>query len=117
MRNAIILLILWAGLTESKTIIILPPDGLSHFGLFDPHTEFEKKAFDAAKKYLESKNEDLNNYYLAENKLDVKTGLYRFYIKHSSTYRKSKVVFDESYKNGVIYYDVKRDEIVKFSPK
>lgn len=74
MRNVVILLILWAGLAESKTVIILPPDGLTHFWLFDANTGLEKKAFDAAKEYLKSKNEDLNKYYLVENKLDVKTG-------------------------------------------
>ncbi|GEB72036.1 hypothetical protein PC2016_3742 [Pseudoalteromonas carrageenovora] len=117
MKYIVFLLILWAGLVESKTIITPPPDGLTHFGLFDANAEFEKKAFDAAKEYLKSKNEDLNNYYLAENKLDIKTGLYRFHIKHISTYRRSKAVFDESYKNGVMYYDGKRDEIVKFHRK
>jgi predicted SprT family Zn-dependent metalloprotease len=84
------------------------------FWSFKPKTQLENKAFKAAKVYLESKKENVNKYYLAENGLDVNTGLYHFYIKHTSTYRKGKTVADESYKNGVIYYDTLNGKVVEF---
>lgn len=116
MKYLVILLILLASPVRSDRVVPIP-DGMTAFWSFNAKTELEIKAFEAAKTYLKNQNEDLNRYYLAENALDVTTGLYRFYIKHSSTYRRSKNEIDESYKNGVIYYDIKKDKIVKFERK
>ncbi len=117
MRYFIFILVFCAYSVRSDSYVIPIPDGMIAFWSFNPKTELEVKAFAAARIYLKEHNEDLNRYYLAENGLDVKSGLYRFYIKHSSTYRKNKNEIDESYKNGVIYYDVKTDKIVKFERK
>lgn len=116
MKYLVILLILLASPVKSDRVVPIP-DGMTAFWSFNAKTKLEIKAFEAAKAYLKNENEDLNKYYLAGNSLDVATGLYSFYIKHSSTYRRSKNEIDESYKNGVIYYDIKKDKIVKFERK
>lgn len=116
MKYLIILLILLASPVRSDRAVPIP-DGMTAFWSFNAKTELEIKAFEAAKAYLKNQNEDLNRYYLAENALEVTTGLYRFCIKHASTYRRSKSEIDESYKNGVIYYDIKKGKIVKFQRK
>jgi len=117
MKYFVILLILLASPLVRSDRAVPIPDGMTAFWSFNAKTELEIKAFEAAKAYLKNKNEDLNRYYLAKNDLDVTSGLYRFYIQHSSTYRKNKDETDESYKNGVIYYDVRKDKIVKFERK
>ena len=117
MRHVIILLILLSVTVKAETVIVPIPDGMIAFWSFEPETELESKAFGAAKEYLKDKKENLNKYYLAENGLDVKTGLYHFYIMHTSTYRKNAMVVDESYKNGVLYYSAKKDKVVEFHHK
>ena len=117
MKYFIIILIFFAYSVRSDSYVIPIPDGMIAFWSFHPNTELEVKAFAAAKLYLQDHDENINKYYLANNNLDVNSGLYRFYIKHSSTYRKNKNEIDESFKNGVIYYDVKTNKIVKFERK
>ena len=78
--------------------------------------KLEIKAFRAAKDYLKHKKEVVNQYYLEDSGLDIETDLYRFYIKHTSTFRNTINIYDESYKNGVIYYNIKKIKLFKFHP-
>ena len=117
MRYIVTLLVLLSVAVKAETVFVPIPDGMIAFWSFEPKTELENQAFEAAKEYLKNKKENLNKYYLAENGLDVKTGLYHFYIKHTSTYRKNAMVVDESYKNGVIYYNAQKGKVVEFKRK
>ncbi|WP_105168171.1 hypothetical protein [Pseudoalteromonas sp. T1lg23B] len=117
MRYFTILLILLSVAVKAETVIVPIPDGMIAFWSFDPKTELENRAFEAAKEYLKNKKENLNKYYLAENGLDVETDLYHFYIIHTSNYRKKAMIADESDKNGVLYYSAQKDKVVKFKSK
>ena len=117
MKYFLLLILMWSKVAMSELNVIAPPLGLTPFWLFDARTEFESEAFSAAKLYFKDKNERLNDYYLVSSSLDISTGLYSFYIVHRSTYNESRKVMDESYKNGEIFFDIRKNKIVKFERK
>ena len=117
MKYLAFLLILVPNIAFSELPFVKPPMGLIPFWSFSAETELEEKAFTAAKVYLKNKDEDLNNYYLAEKSLNVATGLFSFYIVHITTYNDSRKVMDQSYKNGEIFFDIRENKIVKFQRK
>jgi len=114
MKYVFIILILLSFQTQTKTITIAPPDGYTSFGMFKPVTELEKKAYIATLDFLKKKGDKAYDYYLESSGLNVISGLFEFKVLHRSSFRKSKTVMDQSYKNGVFFYDVKSDSVVKF---
>ena len=100
---------------NSTTIIWVPPKGVIHISEFIPKTSLEKKAYEATILYLKSKGEDSNRYYITKNGLDVASGIYKFTIKHASSFHESgKLIINKSYKNGTVYYNALSNKVVNF---
>lgn len=117
MKYLFFLFLLVPNIAFSELPFVKPPKGLIPFWSFNAETVLEEKAFTAAKIYLKNKGEDLNDYYLADKSLNVATGLFSFYIVHITTYNDSRMVMDQSYKNGEIFFDIRQNKIVKFRRK
>jgi hypothetical protein len=114
MKFVFIILVLLSIQIEAKTVMVGPPDGYTFFGLFKPETALEKKAYIATLAFLRTKGDEAYDYYLEKSGLNIKSGLFEFKLKHRSTFRNNKTVMDQSYKNGVVYYDVTANKVVKF---
>ena len=100
---------------NSTTIFWVPPEGVIHISEFTPKTSVERNAYDATMLYLKSKGEDSNRYYITKSGLDVASGIYKFTLKHSSSFHESnKLIINQSYKNGTVYYDVITNKVVNF---
>jgi hypothetical protein len=114
MKFTLIILVLLSVQIEAKTVMIGPPDGYTFFGMYNPATELEKKAYIATLSFLKEKGDEAYDYYLEKSGLNIKSGLFEFKLKHRSTFRNSKSVMDQSYKNGVFYYDITANKVVNF---
>ncbi len=114
MKFILIILALLSIQTEAKTVTIGPPDGYTFFGSYEAESELERKAYIATLYFLKEKGDEAYDYYLEKSGLNIKSGLFEFKLKHRSTFRNSKSVMDQSYKNGVIHYDFSTNKIVKF---
>ncbi len=100
---------------NAKTVIWVPPEGFIHISEFTPKTPVDKNAYEATLLYLKSKVEDTNHYYITKSGLDVTSGIYKFTLKHASSFHdNNKLIINKSYKNGTVHYDVLSNKVVNF---
>lgn len=114
MKSALFLFLLFSSWVSSKTIIILPPEGLQSLSNYVSNSEFEKRAIEATADYLKLNGENVNSFYVSSTELDIADNVFKIHIEHISTYRSNRRMADESYKNGFLLYDSKTNKILQY---
>ncbi|WP_044835775.1 hypothetical protein [Thalassomonas actiniarum] len=108
-------LVLFQAHSKSITILVNAPEGAVGLYEFAPETELEKNAYISSIEYLKSKKKEIYRYYIIKHGLNVNSGIYQFYLQHSASFGNSdKLIINKSYNNGIIHYDVKTNEVIKF---
>lgn len=111
MKFLVFFLTLFVFQANSTSIIVLPPEGQTPMLEFESSSHLEQKAYLATIKYLNESGETASEFYIIKHKLDVKTGLYNFFITHSTSFTYRNVANSP---DGVIYYDFKLDKVIKY---